>query len=59
MPVIGFSAEEPFDFDEFLMEVGQRPSANHTAVCRGGLLPYEPGNMAWGAKTVEPPKPRT
>ncbi len=55
-PVIDFAAEEPFDFDDFLMEVGRRPSVNHVVVRRDESLPYEQGNMGWSAPKAEAPK---
>lgn len=55
-PIIDFSNPGEFTFDDFLREVERRPSANHVVVRRNESLPYEQGNMVWGAKPVVVPR---
>ncbi|HYH67460.1 MAG TPA: helix-turn-helix domain-containing protein [Urbifossiella sp.] len=46
-PVIEFAASNAFDFDDFLKEVGRRPSHNHTVQRPDEALPYTQGNLRW------------
>ncbi len=46
-PIIDFAADHPFDFDDFLKEVGGRPSARHVVDRRNERLPYQQGNLRW------------
>ncbi|MFO0798344.1 MAG: helix-turn-helix domain-containing protein [Gemmataceae bacterium] len=55
-PVIDFAADYPFDFDDFLMEVGRRPSASHIVVRRDDERAYQQENLTWACKQVEPPR---
>ncbi len=56
VPIIDFGGDMRFDFDDFLMEVGRRPSANHVVVRRDDERPYQQENLAWACKQVEPPR---
>ncbi len=51
-----FGADNTFDFDDFLMDVGRRPSAAHQVTRVDDGKPYQQGNMTWTAPTVEPLK---
>ena len=53
---IEFGASKPFEFDDFLMEVGRRPSPNHVVVRRDECKGFQQGNMVWAAQTPAPPK---
>jgi hypothetical protein len=46
--------DEPFDFDDFLREVGRCPSPKHEVVRSNESEPYQQGNLSWAAKTPEP-----
>ncbi|MBN9517188.1 helix-turn-helix domain-containing protein [bacterium] len=48
--------DDPFDFPDFLMEVGRRPSARHVVTRPDEAQPYQPGNLVWAAPAAEPPK---
>lgn len=53
---IEFGADNKFDFDNFLMELGRRPSADHHVTRVDESKPYQQGNMTWTAPAVEPLK---
>lgn len=47
----------PFDFDDFLREVGSCPRVGYRVVRRDRTLPYQSGNLRWAGpkkKAVEP-----
>lgn len=49
-----FETGREFDFNDFLREVGRRPSLNHTAERLDESKPFRQGNMAWVAKQAGP-----
>ncbi|MCE9566177.1 MAG: helix-turn-helix domain-containing protein [Planctomycetes bacterium] len=51
-----FGADNTFDFDDFLMDVGHRPSAAHHVTRVDESKPYQQGNLTWAVRAVEPPK---
>jgi len=51
-----FGTDNTFDFDDFLKDVGRRPSADHHVTRVDEGKPYQQGNMTWAAPAVEPPK---
>lgn len=53
-PLADLWADHPFDFDEFLKEVGRQPSPNHLVVRSDDAKPYQQGNLTWAAP---PPLP--
>ena len=55
IPVIDFWADHPFDFDDFLREVGRRPSSAHTVIRVDETKPFQQGNLVWAGPVVEPP----
>jgi hypothetical protein len=48
--------DDPFDFDDFLMEVGKRPSPKHVVTRQDESVPYRPGNLVWAAPAADPPR---
>lgn len=52
--VIDFLAEHPFDFDDFLREVGRRPTHAHAVDRVDEARPFEQGNLAWVPLTTKP-----
>lgn len=49
-----FGAGKEFDFDDFLKEVGRRPSPAHRVASREDDRPFQQGNLVW----VAPDLPR-
>lgn len=54
-PIIDFCAEHPFDFEDFLKEVGRRETLNHFVERLDTSKPYQQGNMKFEEKGPERP----
>lgn len=50
---IPLGPERPFDFEDFLIEVGRRPSPAHRIHRVDKTRGYEPGNMKWSARRTK------
>ncbi len=44
---VTFGDTEPFDFPQFLLEVGLCPFSNGIVQQKDATLPYRPGNLVW------------
>ncbi len=51
-----FAADNTFDFDDFLKEVGHRPSAKHIITRLDQRKPYQQRNLGWRKKSAKMPK---
>jgi hypothetical protein len=54
---ISFGDEKPFDFDDFLKEVGRHEFPGQRVVRRNSNLPFKAGNLRWSKQQQKPVEP--